>query len=208
MTKKEKRHQLVGPGRLWKMKQKFQIDFLQDRGLKPAHRLIDIGCGTLRGGIPIIDYLEPGHYAGVDVRSEVINEAFKELLDEGLNHKKADIRTFHEFSELSFTHKFDFALAFSVLIHMNDQIAQKCLDFVSQNLQPTGVFFANVNIGERKDGNWQGFPIVFRDWEFYSKLASASGLEIEKIDSLKNLGHHSKMNLGDQQLMLAFKLAH
>jgi len=46
------------------MKRRFQIDFFRRQGLRPDQTLFDLGCGTLRGGIPIIDYLEPGFYTG------------------------------------------------------------------------------------------------------------------------------------------------
>lgn len=59
-SRKERRHALVGPARLWKMKREFQIRFLRDMALKPEHYVFDIGCGTLRGGLPIIQYLDSG----------------------------------------------------------------------------------------------------------------------------------------------------
>lgn len=204
---KEKRHQLVGPAKLWKMKQDFQIQFLKENGLKPGHKLIDIGCGTLRGGIPIINYLNEGNYYGIDVRKEVIKEAFNELKDEGLESKNPDIRTFQKFQELEYQVKFDVMFAFSVLIHLADEILDDCFWFAGKYLDANGKFYANVNIGERKDGKWQGFPIVFRSMDFYRKIASKYGLKISTIDQLKNLGHNSKMELGDKQVMLVISRA-
>src|SRR5215475_8544809 len=84
----ERRHSLVGPMRGWQKKRDFQIFFLKQMGLQPAHYLLDIGCGTLRGGIPLIDYLDPGHYFGVEVRPLVLEEAAKELGEAGLEHKQ------------------------------------------------------------------------------------------------------------------------
>ena len=53
-----RRHGLVGRPELWQQKRDFQIAFLREHGLLPAHVLVDLGCGTLRGGIPIIAYLD------------------------------------------------------------------------------------------------------------------------------------------------------
>ena len=61
-TSKERRHAMVGPAKLWKMKRDFQIKFLKKSGLLPKHYLLDIGCGTLRGGIPFIEYLDEKKY--------------------------------------------------------------------------------------------------------------------------------------------------
>ena len=56
--KNEKRASLVGPPKLWQSKRDCQIKFLLEHGLKQDHYLLDLGCGVLRGGIPIINYLE------------------------------------------------------------------------------------------------------------------------------------------------------
>ena len=67
MVNPSERHSLVGPAHLWEIKRAFQIQFLQSVGLTPDQYLLDMGCGTLRGGIPIIKYLEPGHYYGIRI---------------------------------------------------------------------------------------------------------------------------------------------
>lgn len=206
-SKKEKRHELVGPPKLWKMKQEFQIAFLKDMGLNPNQTLLDIGCGTLRGGIPIIEYLDESSYFGIDVREENIQEGLKELQDEGLENKKPTVRSFDTFPDLELGQKFNVMFAFSVLIHMADDISAACLKFVSENLDENGVFYANVNFGDREDGIWRGFPIVFRSMEFYSNMAKQNGLKIESIGTLKELGHLSGSELGDSQVMLKFTFA-
>ena len=86
-TNQGRRHSMVGPAHLWKMKRDFQNRFLRQIGLRPEHYFLEIGCGTLRGGIPIIQYLEQGHYFGLDVRNEVIEEAKKEVTKFNLEAK-------------------------------------------------------------------------------------------------------------------------
>lgn len=189
------------------MKQEFQIAFLKDMGLNPNQTLLDIGCGTLRGGIPIIEYLDESSYFGIDVREENIQEGLKELQDEGLENKKPTVRSFDTFPDLELGQKFNVMFAFSVLIHMADDISAACLKFVSENLDENGVFYANVNFGDREDGIWRGFPIVFRSMEFYSNMAKQNGLKIESIGTLKELGHLSGSELGDSQVMLKFTFA-
>ena len=68
---------------------KLQFDYLVDHGLKPDHYLLDAGCGPLRGGVHFIQYLEEGHYYGVDKREDVIEEARElELPRHGLAGKR------------------------------------------------------------------------------------------------------------------------
>ena len=79
--------------------------------------------------------------------------------------------------------------------------------FVSKQLENNGTFYANVNLVSHQDSNWQGFPVVFRTLEFYEALASKNNLKVTTIGSLGELGHISGQELGDKQVMLAFKKA-
>lgn len=201
-SQKNKRHSLVGAGNLWKMKQDFQIKFLKEHGLKTTDIFLDIGCGTLRGGIPIIDYLDTNNYYGVEVRGAVLDEGRKELQNCKLEHKNPTLLSFHRFNDLQIHTKFDVVFAFSVLIHMSDDIVDNCFQFVSEHLSHTGVFYCNVNIGKYKDGYWQGFPVVFRSFEFYNNKILKYGMSLESMGTLYNLGHISGKDSDKQQIML------
>jgi cyclopropane fatty-acyl-phospholipid synthase-like methyltransferase len=102
------RHGLVGTADLWEAKRRFQMNFLQEVGLKPNHKLLDFGCGTLRGGLPLIEYLEPGNYYGLDVRLETLKEACNELEEYGLEQKMPTLLHCHNLSSLTFIGGFDF----------------------------------------------------------------------------------------------------
>ena len=201
-SKEERRHALVGPARLWEMKRDFQIRFLSDMALDPKHYLFEIGCGTLRGGVPLIQYLENGHYFGVEVREEVLDEGRKELREAGLEGKNPTLLLSPDISQLTVNRKFDYIWAFSVLIHMNDKILNDTLDFVSRHLSKEGVFYTNVNIGDRKEGNWQGFPVVARTFNFYSQACAMNGLLVSDLGTLTDLGHMANVDSQDNQRML------
>ncbi|MDT0557360.1 class I SAM-dependent methyltransferase [Ichthyenterobacterium sp. W332] len=201
-SRQEKRHSLVGAGNLWKMKQQFQIDFLIKQGLNKSDILLDIGCGTLRGGLPMISFLDVSNYYGLEVRKHVLEEGKKELKKQKLDYKMPNLISFIRFDEIKLDVKYDMIFAFSVLIHFNDQIANQCFNFVSKYLKSDGVFFANVNIGDHPDGYWEGFPVVFRKISFYETLANKNGIELEQLGSLKSLGHNSGIPGSDQQIML------
>src|SRR5712691_3540887 len=75
-------------GGLWDEIGQLQIDFLVSRGLLPHHRLLDVGCGSLRGGVKLIKYLDAGHYAGIDLHESLLDAGYEiELAKEGLTHK-------------------------------------------------------------------------------------------------------------------------
>ncbi len=200
-----KRHALVGPPELWEMKRAFQITYLKSVGLKPGHWFLDIGCGTLRGGIPIIEYLEPGRYHGIEVREDVLAEGRKELEEAGLAGKAPVLTPVKDLGTMDLGRKFDHAWAFSVLLHMPDDVMRATLGLVSRHLAPGGVFHANVHIGTRPDGSWQGFPNVARSFEFYGAACAAHGLATEDVGGLAELGHVSGRKSQDRMRMLRIR---
>ena len=200
--KAERRHSLVGSAAVWKMKRDFQIQFLKDMKLKPEHYLLDLGSGTLRGGIPLIGWLQDGHYFGVEVRARALEEGRKELREAGLEGKNPTLLLSPDISRLTIDRTFDYVWAFSVLIHMTDEILDDTLAFVAKHLSDQGVFYANVNIGDNsRKGRWRGFPVVWRSFEFYSQACANNGLRVIDLGSLRSLGHVSKAK--DRQRMLS-----
>jgi len=184
------RHALVGPPDLWEMKRRFQIGFLRSVGLEPRQRLLDLGCGTLRGGIPLIAYLDPGHYAGVEVRGEVLDEGRRELEESGLADRAPQLVHCPRLAELDLGRRFDVAWAFAVLIHMDDDILDEAVAAVARHLDDGGVFYASANVGSEPSGTWQGFPVVHREEAFYADVFRRQGLALTDLGPLTSFGHH------------------
>lgn len=205
--KAERRHSWVGRPDLWKMKRDFQFAYLTQQGLRPQHRMCDIGCGTLRGGIPFISYLETGHYTGIEVREEVMQEGRRELTEAGLDSKAPHLVVSDDMAALRLDTRFDYVWSFSVLIHMSDEILAGTLDFVARHLAQDGVFYANVRIGARDDGGWQGFPVVTRPMSFYEEACAAVGLSVAVIGPLRDLGHVTGNDGQDGQIMMRIERA-
>jgi SAM-dependent methyltransferase len=193
LTPRQRRHAAVGPPRLWRSKREFQLRFLKEHGLAPSHYLLDLGCGTLRGGIPIIDYLEAGHYYGVDIKSEAIAEARKELRRERLVAKDPQLFVAPDVSTFSADVRFDFIWAFSVFIHMRDPILDGALGVVARHLRDDGECYGNVNAGERRtkgsNRSKTGYPVVWRSLEFYEEACARHGLEVAELGALSEFGH-------------------
>jgi SAM-dependent methyltransferase len=203
---KSERHRLVGPAHLWKEKREWQIAFLLTRGLRRSDRFLDVGCGTLRGGIPIIDYLDEGNYTGIDVRPIAIEEAKKELAGyPNLAEKNARLILSTGFDTLPDLGLIDRAWSFSVLIHMQDDISSACLLFLGRTLRPGGIYNATANLGETHTSRIgkEGFPVFRRPIAFYAELAEAAGLTMEDLGTLRSLGH--ELNVGDDHHMLEFQ---
>lgn len=132
-------------GGLWEELGQLQFKFLVDHGLQPTHRLLDIGCGSLRGGLQFIPFLGQGNYWGIDNNAPLIQAGWDiELAQADLQSRQPRnqlvcLKDF-EFSSLSTT--FDFVLAQSVFTHLNLNRIRRCLTHLSSVMKPGGKFFA------------------------------------------------------------------
>ena len=187
----------------WDEHQRFQISFLKDQGLDPSHKFLEIGCGPLTGGIPVIAYLRPNNYFGIDIRSSVLNLSWCEVGIAGLSDKNPRLICSSSFGsdELS-DEQFHFVLSFSVLYHLSNELLQTYFAQVARRLEPTGVCFAQVNT-HLTDSTWLQFPFVRRTVAEYGAMASAAGLKTRSLGTVESLGFRLA---GEERLneMLAF----
>jgi SAM-dependent methyltransferase len=137
-------------GGMWEEIGRLQFEFLRARGLKPGHRLLDIGCGSLRGGIHAIKYLETGDYYGLDMNPSLIEAARHELKLAGLTHKNPHLAVSDRFELGLFRQKFDYLLAHSVFTHVFANHIIRCLAEVREVLASKGQFFATFFLAPHK----------------------------------------------------------
>lgn len=106
----------------WVQRGQWQIDFLRHNGLEPHHIVLDVGCGPLRGGIHLIQYLDKSCYTGFDGNSKHILIAIKMIISTDKLFTKYPIVICEKVSNFKdkVTKKFDFGMVFSVLNHCTD----------------------------------------------------------------------------------------
>ena len=134
-----------GVGGRWDEMGELQFRFLVDRGLLPHHRLLDVGCGSLRGGVRAIAYLEPGHYVGIEKEASLLEAGRTiELRRHGVEDRDPLLHVTGSFDLqwLPPEIRFDFALAQSVFTHLRPGLITACLRSVLPRLTRDGVFFA------------------------------------------------------------------
>lgn len=130
-------------GGMWDEIGELQFAFLQRNGLAPQHRLLDIGCGCMRGGIHFVRYLDEGHYFGVDANLSLLEAGMRELEAARLIDKKPTLLENSVFDFSGFGVRFDFMLALSLFTHLYMNNIARCLNGVRRVLQPSGIFFAS-----------------------------------------------------------------
>jgi cyclopropane fatty-acyl-phospholipid synthase-like methyltransferase len=132
-------------GGLWEQLGNLQFEFLASHGLKPTHHLLDIGCGSLRGGVRFAAYLEPGHYWGVDSNQSLLDAGYTiELAQAGLSDRvpRENLLCDDEFRFARFGRMFDVAIAQSLFTHLSANRIKLCLDRLATVMKPGGRLFA------------------------------------------------------------------
>jgi SAM-dependent methyltransferase len=138
-------------GGMWDEMGVLQFDFLVEQGLKPGDSFLDVGCGSLRGGLHFARYLDPGRYCGMDVRESLLKSGEQELARAGLAGQGVTLLQDRKFRFARFDRKFDVALAQSVFSHLPFNAIMRCLTEIEAALVPGGRFFATffANPGPR-----------------------------------------------------------
>jgi hypothetical protein len=131
-------------GGMWEEIGRLQFEFLVSRGLRPQSRLLDIGCGCLRGGIHFVRYLTPGNYRGIDRSPSLLAAARHELELVGLADRLAPdaLLCDSDFAFRRLGENFDFALAQSLFTHLTPSWIRRCLERVTEVLRVGGQLYA------------------------------------------------------------------
>jgi ubiquinone/menaquinone biosynthesis C-methylase UbiE len=125
----------------WLALGQMQFDYLLEHGLRPGHRMLDIGCGNLRGGWRFIDYLGTGNYYGIDISPDILIAAKKTLVERELQDKLPHLTLTGDLT-LDFLpgDHFDVVHAHSVFSHSPLQVIDECLAHVGRVLTDQGFF--------------------------------------------------------------------
>lgn len=133
-------------GGLWDEIGRLQFEFLRARGLKPAHRLFDVACGSLRAGVHFIPYLNADRYFGLDRNSDLIQAGTeRELNPRDFHDKRPNFVVSGAFEFEKFGVTADIALAQSLFTHLTPDAIATCLRKLRDSISQTGVFYATFN---------------------------------------------------------------
>jgi len=188
-------------GGLWDEMGLLQFEFMKKNGLLPSSKLIDIGCGSLRGGVHYINYLDQNGYYGIDINQSLLDAGWKkELVPKKLHHKidKSHLLASEDFQFEKFGVDFDFAISISLFTHLAFNTIRRCLRKIRPCLKDDTPYFATFFLADEasqfEDPLYQLGKVVthsHKDPYHYSKadlqrLAEDSGFNLEIIGDWNN----------------------
>ncbi len=167
---------------MWEEMGSLQFDFLKKMGMLPEHRMLDLGCGTLRGGRHFIRYLDASNYTGIDISPACLDAAKKLLEEEQLEikHPKLILNTSKnmKFSEFE-GERFDFILAQSVFMHLTELIIRECFENIGKCMHEGSAFYFSYT--PTKSKRRRGLESFAYPWTFFEELATDCGFKAGEI---------------------------
>lgn len=144
----------VGPPGQFDFMGATQFRLLCALGLREGHRLLDIGCGSLRAGRLLIPYLAPGRYHGLEPNRWLVEDAIEREIGRDLVRIKQPVFRHHaSFDCGAFGVSFDYVLAQSIFSHCGADLVARVLVEIRQCLTDDGlaaVTFVHTRPGEAR----------------------------------------------------------
>ena len=174
----------VGPPLDYDLIAGLQFALLFYAGLREDNLLLDLGCGSLRGGRLFIPYLKPERYYGVEPNEWLIEEGLAyELGHDIVKIKRPTFSSIADFSLGSLGVRFDFVLAQSIVSHTYDDLTLKAFTGVRDCLAERGVLVATFQESDqpREGAGWSyPDPVPYR-WPEMEGLAESAGLAVRRL---------------------------
>ena len=155
-----------GPEELFDAAGREQLAALLDHGLVPASRVVDLGCGALRGGRWVIPILDAGNYFGVEPNREMLDRGLSEFVDpEMLRIKHPRFSNNDSFDLSEFDTRFTHFLLRSIWTHASKLQIRQCLDaFVSHSTPDAVMLTSRISrsidprrgLSDYRGSDWRG----------------------------------------------------
>jgi SAM-dependent methyltransferase len=138
-----------------------QFSLLTHLGLREHHTLLDLGCGSLRGGRLFIPYLLPDRYFGIEPERWVLEEGIRNVVGQDqIDLKRPTFSHVDDFRLTVFGRRFDFILAQSIFSHASRAQIEFALSQAAEALEPGGALVATFLEG---DEDYPGTEWVYPD---------------------------------------------
>jgi SAM-dependent methyltransferase len=164
-----------GPPEHFEIAGRLQLATLLREGVYPQSKVLDVGCGCLRGGYWLIHFLDRGRYFGIEPSAFMLQKGIQHVLEPEVREEKQprfDSNDSFDFSV--FGEKMDVVLARSIWTHASKAQVQTMLDGFAANSSPEAFFLTSylpASFWSRRKRDYQG-----DQWKGKSHQSSEPGL--------------------------------
>jgi hypothetical protein len=179
----------------WLALGKLQFDYLLEHGLQPTHDVLEIGCGNLRAGWRIIEFLEPHRYQGLDISPDVLLAANRTIVERELQDREPRLCLVDDLGlEFLPAERYDVVHAHSVFSHCPPEVILECFDHVGRVMRRDGWFDFTFNATAGREHQ------VLREDYYYRPenllgAARARGFEATFMEDWEGRHKQSKIRL-------------
>jgi SAM-dependent methyltransferase len=184
----------VGPPERFDLIAGLQFSLLFALGLREQHRLLDIGCGSLRSGRLFIPYLAPGHYYGIEPDESLVQAGIEqEVGAETCARKQPHFLYRDDFAFSEFGARFDYLVAQSILSHTYEDLARTLLRNAREVVADDGIFCGTFFLRRPVTGThvhrprgssstgWVGMGGVGYRWREFHDLCTDAGFAVKRL---------------------------
>ena len=148
-------------------------EVLCEQGLKPHHQVLDLGCGALSTGVPLIRYLNEGNYVGLDPNGWLIEAALQENSD---LLAKNPIFLYNSDFTITRGGPFDYVIAHSVLSHAAYWQLEQALANVRRDCNEGAIWLASLRLDQ--------YDLWNRQWQY-------PGVSYFRFDTVRVIGFYA-----------------
>ena len=160
-------------------------------GMYPHSTCLDIGCGNLRLGYWLINFLQPGGYFGIDPERTRVEFGVRHVIGEEVaDAKRPSFDHNGDFDLTVFGRRFDFAVARSIWTHTSKAQIRAMLDGFAECAADEGVFLASYVPAKEGDGfagdDWVTLPLVEHGLDWVGRECASRGLAVRQLPDVIN----------------------
>lgn len=175
----------MGPPEDYDLVSAMVFNLLTSMGLRQHHKVLDIGCGSLRVARLLIPYLNPGNYVGVEPNRWLVEDGISnEIGRDQIALKRPTLIYGDSLRQCADPLQLDFAFAQSIFSHCGKDLVRHWLTQAAPHLKEDGVLLATfLPATQDYEGTGWVYPgcVNFRP-ETMAQLAADCGFGFQLLD--------------------------
>jgi len=175
----------VGPAEDYDLVSAMVFNLMTSCGLRQHHKVLDVGCGSLRVGRLLIPYLNARNYYAIEPNKWLIEDGVQhELGRDQINIKEPLLVIGDEIDEIDEIDRIDYTIAQSIFSHCGIELIDHWIESIVNKMSDNGVLLATFLVDEVDyDGNGWVYPdcVSYRTSSIEA-IARKRGLNFQMLD--------------------------